>query len=56
MNVLKGVRSVKAQFVCFATLAIICRTENVPLFIQIQLLDVKNIFHKTHVNYAKRDT
>ena len=56
MNVLKGVRSVKAQFVCFAALAILWKKENVRLCMKIQLLDAKNIFHKTHVSYAKRDT
>lgn len=56
MIVLKGVQCVKDQFVCFAALAILWKKENANLSMEIPLLDVKNIFHKTRVSYAKRGT
>ena len=56
MNVLNGAQSAKAKPVWLVTLDILWRKENVPLCMEIQLLDAEIIFHKTPASYAKRDT
>ena len=56
MIVPNGAQSAKAKPVWLATLDILCNKENVPLCMEIQLLDAEIISHRTPASYAKRDT